>query len=69
MRVKDIKQYGMTFNDWNELYHLKGKDKGGTGFLESQLQTLKLAIDNAKELDYHYKYLANSNIERWNFNG
>ncbi len=61
-------KHGVSFNQWNELYHGNGREKGGTEWLKNQLMILNLAIENAEQLDQHYNdktpYLNN-----WNYNG
>ena len=61
------KNWGMTSNDWNALYHENGREKGGTEFLANQLLTLKLALENAKELDEYYS--KPQDYGYWNYNG
>ena len=60
--------YGVTFNNWNDLYHRNGRENGGTEWLEHQLITLQCAIDNAKGLDKHYTNDI-PEIKKWNYNG
>lgn len=66
--MDNIRQFGMTFNNWNKLYHSKGREKGGTEFLKDQLMVLQLAIENAEQLDQHYSKPDNG-ITHWNYKG
>ena len=45
----ELGDYGVTFNDWVSAYH-----KYGTEWMEDQLTTLEIAVENSKQLDIHY---------------
>ena len=63
-----MNRHGISFNDWTSAYHRHGRENGGTEWLENQLETLKIAIDNAKQLDEHYAD-KKPYLNTWNYRG